>query len=178
MNLKTAENVANVAATIAWTPAGAVRTAVKRMVKRGLSRDDVRKTLLAAAKDLNGATYNMGGAIKRCRKHGVSDAMIVTAIYTVASQFVDASSKPAPVTHVPAKTVAASVRKERTPAQVAADKARMARVRSFRKTAPVNRANSVPASKAPTSESPAKHLHGIPMRSFSELDRLLTELGF
>jgi hypothetical protein len=162
----------------AWTPEGAIRTAIRRMKNHGMEEAAIYSTLQLVATGRMPATGNLKGAIKRCVKHGLDNAAIVTAILTVVARHYASTELPAPVAtpsvQPAAKVAKASVKRERTPEQVAADKAKMARVRSFRKDAVEARKAPEPAHHEVTKRVSAP----VVLKSFNQLDQLLTELGF
>ena len=123
--------------TTNWSPEGAVRTAVRRMTKRGVSLDFIYDTLLSLAptEQHTKATGNIRGAIQRCVKHGVSPNNIHTAMLKVA-EAMTITAIPAPAHKV------TKPKKARTNEQIQADKDRMARVRACRKDSHITVAKS------------------------------------
>jgi len=167
--------------------------------------DKVITSLRSAVDSRDNVKGNLGGAIKRIKKHGGTETDIMTALINVCADLLAKGNTTAKATVTKAK----ATRKEQTqarkaarsPEQVTADKARMALVRAARKVKPIKPIaeviNEVHATitkapvkvthpedlaashnnVAPTKRNPTAKTGPIVLNSLAELDALLDSLS-
>ncbi len=173
-----------------WSAQGAVRTAIRRMKdKDGKSPAAIANILQLAHTHPEKAKGRIGGAIKRMKKHLLTDGQVIAALVNGFMAYTNEHVEPidtTPVVSTPVVTapVAVKVAKvdNRTPAEKQHAKARMAYLRSCRKgnvklayVEPINtkRESDLPKATTPTA---SKLKAPIVLNSFDELETLLNDL--
>ncbi len=180
-----------------WSAQGAIRTAIRRMKdKDGKSPAAIANILQLAHTHPEKAKGRIGGAIKRMKKHLLTDGQIIAELVNGFMAYtnkhvepIDATpvavTPPAPVAVTPPAPVAVKAAKvdNRTPEEKAHAKGRMAYLRSCRKgnvklayVEPISnkRESDLPVATVPTA---SKLKAPIVLNSFDELETLLNDLG-